>query len=157
MNNQRWRLDIVGPKDDSSLYNKIKKMLKNNSRNTIRFLPPVFKDNKKRKLFDDYDFLVLPSKSENFGMVILESLACGLPVLTTANTPWKIIKEQNAGWIIKDNYYNLISALKKIFLLKLEKFNIKSNNAINLAKKYEINIIIKNYLKVYAKLLKKNN
>lgn len=157
LNNQRWRLDIVGPKDDSTFYNKIKKILKNNSRNTIRFLPPVFKDNKKIKLFDDYDFLVLPSKSENFGMVILESLACGLPVLTTTNTPWKIIKEHNAGWIIKDNYCNLISALKKIFLLKLEKFNIKSNNAINLAKKYEINIIIKNYLKVYAKLLKKNN
>lgn len=156
LNNCNWRLDIIGPKEDASYYNKIKKLFEHNLKNSIRFLPPVFKDNKKKKLFGDYDFMVLPSKSENFGMVILESLACGLPVLTTTNTPWKIIKEQNAGWIIKDNYYNLISALKEIFLLKLEKFNIKSNNAINLAKKYEINIIIKNYLKVYAKLLKKN-
>jgi glycosyltransferase involved in cell wall biosynthesis len=128
-----------------------------NSTDSIRFLPPVFKDNKKRKLFEDYDFLVLPSKSENFGMVILESLACGLPVLTTTNTPWQTIRRQNAGWIINDNYFNLILALKKIFILKLREFNIKSNNAINLAKNYKTNIIIKKYLKVYVKLLKNNN
>ncbi len=157
LDNQQWRLDIIGPKEDTGFYNKIRNMSQYNSGDSIRFLPPVFKDNKKRKLFEDYDFLVLPSKSENFGMVILESLACGLPVLTTTNTPWKTIKDKNAGWIINDNYFNLILALKKIFILKLREFNIKSNNAINLAKNYKTNIIIKKYLKVYTKLLKNNN
>jgi glycosyltransferase involved in cell wall biosynthesis len=53
------------------------------------------------------EFLVLPSHSENFGIVVAESLAAGRPVVTTNKTPWgaarseikmKIkIKENNGG------------------------------------------------------------
>jgi len=34
------------------------------------------------------EFLVLPSHSENFGIVVAESLAAGRPVVTTTGTPW---------------------------------------------------------------------
>jgi len=34
------------------------------------------------------EFLVLPSHSENFGIVVAESLAAGRPVVTTNGTPW---------------------------------------------------------------------
>jgi glycosyltransferase involved in cell wall biosynthesis len=34
------------------------------------------------------EFLVLPSHSENFGIVVAESLAAGRPVVTTNKTPW---------------------------------------------------------------------
>jgi glycosyltransferase involved in cell wall biosynthesis len=34
------------------------------------------------------EFLVLPSHSENFGLVVAESLAAGRPVVTTNKTPW---------------------------------------------------------------------
>jgi glycosyltransferase involved in cell wall biosynthesis len=46
-------------------------------------------------------FLVLPSFSENFGLVIAESLARGRPVITTTGTPWNELKEWGAGWWVE--------------------------------------------------------
>ena len=48
---------------------------------------------KKEEIFLNSDCFLLPSKSENFGMSIVEALSYGLPVLTTEDTPWKILKK----------------------------------------------------------------
>ena len=41
---------------------------------------------------------LLPSHSENFGLVIAEALAAGLPALVTDATPWRGLPARNAGW-----------------------------------------------------------
>ncbi len=42
--------------------------------------------------------LVLPSFSENFGMVVAEALAVGTPVATSTGTPWQSVETAGAGW-----------------------------------------------------------
>lgn len=44
------------------------------------------------------DLLLLPSKSENFGHAIFESLAAGTPVLIGDKTPWRDLEESKAGF-----------------------------------------------------------
>lgn len=57
-------------------------------RNTdIVFAGPVYGEDKK-KLQWMADLMVLPSFSENFGAVVSDSLAYGVPVITTKGTPW---------------------------------------------------------------------
>ena len=41
---------------------------------------------------------VLPSHSENFGLVIAEALAAGVPAVVTDATPWSGLEREHCGW-----------------------------------------------------------
>ena len=43
---------------------------------------------------------LLPSHSENFGLVIAEALAAGLPALVTDTTPWTGLTLNQCGWCV---------------------------------------------------------
>lgn len=43
---------------------------------------------------------LLPSHSENFGLVVAEALVAGIPALVTDSTPWKGLTEHEAGWCV---------------------------------------------------------
>jgi len=144
-----WKLDILGTGDVSN-YKKISK--KNNLKN-INFLKPVFGDMNKKKLFAKYDVLILPTQNENFGMVILEALARGLLVLTTNETPWRILQDKKAGWIINYSLIELKLVLNEI-INKKHNFYLKRKKSLLIAKKYQFKKISNKYYKLYSKLVK---
>ena len=51
------------------------------------------------QLFVKYDVFYFPTKGENFGQVIWESLSCGCPVLISDQTPWNNIESHHVGWV----------------------------------------------------------
>ena len=63
----------------------------------VRFIGGVYGDEKWR-LFREADVFVLPTYSENFGIVVAEALACGTPVITTKGTPWQELETCSCGW-----------------------------------------------------------
>lgn len=53
-----------------------------------------------RSLYAEASALVLPSVYENFGMVVIEALREGCPVLASRQTPWATLESADAGrWI----------------------------------------------------------
>ena len=149
LSNTEWTLDIVGYGDQK----KYEKLIKNKKNAKINFLKPVSQESQKKKLFNNYDFLVLPTLNESFGIVILESLARGLPVLTTIATPWSSIQKNNAGWIINYSLIELKLVLNEIFKLKKSEFIKKRKNAIKIANNFSKQKLSDLYFKTYQRLL----
>lgn len=148
VNNPEWKLDIIGY-GDSRDYKK----LLTNTKLKVKFYQPFSSQKKKFKYFNKYDFLILPTSNENFGIVILEALSRGLPVLTTNETPWSIIQEKKAGWIINNSLIELKLILNQIFKSSKEDLIKRKKNTIKIAKLFDKHKLSKLYLKTYKKLL----
>jgi glycosyltransferase involved in cell wall biosynthesis len=56
--------------------------------------------------------LVVPSLSENFGIVVAEGLSYSLPVITTVGTPWSALTTERCGWWIALGTDPLVVALR---------------------------------------------
>ena len=51
-------------------------------------------------VLDSAETVVLPSRSENFGLVVAEALYCGTPVVASRGTPWDCLETEGFGhWV----------------------------------------------------------
>lgn len=65
--------------------------------------------------YSKLDFYVLPSRDETFGVVVVEAMACGLPVIATrCGGPEEIITEETGVLIEKENPQELADAIRSL-------------------------------------------
>jgi glycosyltransferase involved in cell wall biosynthesis len=100
------------------------------------------------------DVMVLPTYSENFGIVVAESLAVGVPVITTKGTPWEDLETNQCGWWIDLSIRNLQEYLQKVFKATTANLEDMGTRGISLvADKYEINAVASEMIQLYKKVL----
>ncbi|MDG5490129.1 glycosyltransferase [Psychroserpens sp. SPM9] len=63
------------------------------------------------EVMQQLSYLVLPSKSENFGMVVPEALAREIPVIASKGTPWEELETHQCGWWVESDLERLSTTL----------------------------------------------
>ncbi|KZY53808.1 hypothetical protein A3734_14390 [Sulfitobacter sp. HI0054] len=101
----------------------------------------------KRAAFDRADIFVLPTYSENFGIVIAEALAHGVPVLTTTATPWKLMEAKGCGMLIDPHNGDIAGSLMTLSNMDLSAMGIRGRQWM--ASSYSPTAIGEAFYKVY--------
>ena len=119
-NGHRLRLVIIGGGEHGQ--NEIKK-LKKLSRDlhiedSVTF-SGLIKHEKLRHFYNAADVCVIPSYYESFGLVALESMACGTPVVSTnVGDLQSIIQPGETGYVVMDNTPSVLASKIDLLLLK---------------------------------------
>jgi glycosyltransferase involved in cell wall biosynthesis len=50
------------------------------------------------RIWNQYDMMYMPTRGENFGHAIAESLNHGVPVIISDRTPWRQLEQKGIGW-----------------------------------------------------------
>lgn len=101
------------------------------------------------------DFFVLPSFREGFPNSVLEAMACGLPVISTKiGGVVDVINNGKNGILVEPGNVNqLEDAIKKLTSDK-DYARVLGKNALKtIREKYDINIIVKKYIELYARCI----
>lgn len=105
--------------------------------------------------FNDADVFVLSSYTENFGVAIVEAMACGMPVVISDRVNiWREIADAEAGLVTKCNADDVYKGMS--MLLKDRDLRVKlGRNARELvAERYSWDKNIDLMIDVYAKIIK---
>lgn len=106
----------------------------------------------KEMLFANAYFSVLPSFTENFGNVVIESLAQGTPVLAAKGTPWALLEKETAGFWVENTPESLAKTIDAALGLNPKIYRAYRANALNLARhRFDIAQNIEVWLNLYQK------
>jgi len=151
-----WKINIVG-NGELGYINMLKSMIyKAGMIDEIFIKKPVYgKD--KIKLFREASLFVLPTFSENFGIVIAEALASFTPVITTKGTPWDKLHKTNSGWWISVGVEPLKLALENALTIdekKLYKMGLNGRNLVE--KEFSMQVVATKMIVLYDWLINNN-
>ena len=82
-----WTLVIAGPDEQGTLEQLKSQVSKLNLTEHVLF-SGVISAAERKDAIGSAQYLVLPSRHENFGLTVVEALACRVPVIATKGTPW---------------------------------------------------------------------
>jgi glycosyltransferase involved in cell wall biosynthesis len=149
---KKFDLNIYGEVSDYVYFNLIK--TKVSKFKNIKYHGAL--NENKIKTLSKHDVFILPSKSENFGLVVLEALAAGLYLILNKKLPWKYTTAKGFGSLIDFKNDNLKNEIKKINKKKNKFRNSNYMNKVHsyLYKNYNWETISNLYFINYKKLLK---
>ena len=116
---------------------------------SVEFVGSVYGE-AKFDLYRDADLFVLPTHSENFGIVVTEALACGTPVITTKGTPWEELVSWHCGWWTEIGTEATVEALRGFLSLDVKELEGMGRNGRRLVEeRYSCQRIAREFMEMY--------
>ncbi len=149
-----YSVTIAGPGEDLYIEELKELAARCGVADMIEFIGPVYAD-AKWPLYCKADIFVLPTWSENFGIVVPEALASGTPVITTVGTPWEELEEYNCGWWTGIGTKATVEALNSFIACTDGELEAMGRNGRRLVEdKYASTIVAGQFIKMYERLIK---
>ena len=113
------------------------------------------KGTEKFKLFAGAYFTIMPSITENFGMVVVESMSQGTPVIASTGTPWQVLEEEHAGLWVAPQIKDLTNSVDKILALTETEYSLYRKNAHTLVcDKFDMEKNIQDWVQAYQSVFR---
>ncbi|MBV5329443.1 MAG: glycosyltransferase [Chlorobium sp.] len=150
-----WKIVVAGPDEAGHKHEVMSAINAAGLQDCFEFIGPI-DDTAKWDWYFNADLFVLPTFSENFGIVIAEALACGVPVITTTGTPWQELNTHNCGWWVDVGVEPLVEALRHAISLSVsERAEMGRRGRRLIEEHYSWGKISQEMIAVYAWLLGK--
>lgn len=112
-----WRLQIVGADDSPGYEDSLRRLCgRLGLGESVDFEGAKFGD-ELEQIYLQADALALVSETENFGAVVADALARGLPVVTSLGTPWQEVENSRCGWWTRNDADSLAMVLRELISL----------------------------------------
>lgn len=96
--------NIYGIIDDEAYWNNCQKKIEKLPPNVRVYYRGHIEHEMVLDVLSNQDLFFLPTRGENYGHVIFEALAAGLPVLISDQTPWRGLEDLGIGWDLPLNF-----------------------------------------------------
>lgn len=133
------QFDIYGVQEDIVYWRECEKKISELPDNIKVIYKGEVRPEKVIDVFSHYDVFLFPTKGENFGHVIYESLAGGCVPLISDTTPWKDFERKECGAVVPlHDEAGFREKIQNYILYSPDKFRQLKMNAVRYAeKKYE--------------------
>jgi glycosyltransferase involved in cell wall biosynthesis len=146
---RKWTLTVAGLGEPS--YTKelesIVKTLELKQR--VAFVGDV-RGSEKAAVFAGSDLTIVPSHIENFGVVVAESLAHGVPVIASRGTPWSRLEEMRCGLWVDNHPGTLAEAIIRMRNLPL--IEMGANGRAWMRREFAWSSVAKDLLDLYQEV-----
>ena len=147
-----WTLDIVGTIDDKEEWIKCLMLIKEYKLQERITYNGVFTTHQIIKNYFEYNIAILLTSNENYGHSIAESLAAGIPLITTQNHPWVdvCLKSNNLIINIMNENYEISSDIQTWYSKVSRDFTThRKKSAMNYLEKENPENAYINYIKLF--------
>jgi glycosyltransferase involved in cell wall biosynthesis len=104
----------------------------------------------KFEFLSQIDLMALTSHSENFAIVVIESLSVGTPVFISKMVGlFKYIADKDFGWVTDMNIENVTGDLNKLYQEKDRFIKINAEAPFIIKQEYEENTLADRYIQLY--------
>lgn len=108
----------------------------------------------KQHLYANAQFTLLPSHTENFGNVVIESLAQATPVIASKGTAWEMLETETAGFWTSNHPPDLARSIDRALNLSPKIYSVYREKSIALAReRFDIETNVEVWINTYQAII----
>lgn len=152
------RLVIAGPDEAGLIPEFMRQAARHGIEDRITWIGMISGD-LKWGAYRTADAFILPSHSENFGVVVAEALSCSLPVLITDKVNiWREVEDGRGGLVGPDTLDGITNLMRHwLSMSEVDKDAMRLNASVCFMKRFEIKMVAERFVDTMQSFARSNS